>query len=133
NKADGPLEAAAGRAAADYRNAVHYLRPRSRNWQVEVETCSALEGRGIDKLWRAAERFGEVMGASGELQARRAEQARKWLWSEAAENLFSILKENSSIRRQMQDLESQVSAGRKSARVAADELIESFWQGARKS
>ncbi|MBM3347404.1 MAG: methylmalonyl Co-A mutase-associated GTPase MeaB, partial [Betaproteobacteria bacterium] len=47
NKADGPLEAAAGRAAADYRNAVHYLRPRSRNWQVEVETCSALEGRGI--------------------------------------------------------------------------------------
>lgn len=133
NKADGPLEAVAGRAAADYRNAVHYLRPRSRNWQVEVETCSALEGRGIDKLWQAAQRFGEVMGASGELQARRAGQARKWLWSEAAENLFSILKEDGGIRRQMLDLEGQVSSGRKSARVAADELIESFWKGVRKS
>lgn len=130
NKADGPLEAAADRAAADYRNALHYLRRRSSNWEVAVETCSALENRGIDRLWAQMERYRDAMTASGELQVHRARQANKWLWNEAAENLFSILKEDGAVRSRMQLLEEQVSSGRMSARVAADELVRKFLKGA---
>ena len=129
NKADGALEAVATRAAADYRNAVHYLRPRSPNWQVAVETCSALENRGVDKLWTIVEQFRSTMIASGELQSHRAEQARKWLWSEAAENLFSLLKEDGRMQLRMSELEDAVASGKTSARVAADELMGTFWKG----
>ena len=133
NKADGALAAAAGRSAADYRNAVHYLRPRSPNWQVAVETCSALEHRGIDELWAVMQRFCDTMKGSGELQAHRAEQARRWLWSETAENLFTVLKEDGRIISRMLELEEQVASGRMSARVAADELIDTFWKGVRET
>ena len=131
NKADGALEAVATRAAADYRNAVHYLRPRSPNWQVAVETCSALEQRGIDKLWEIIERFTRAMLDSGELQSHRTEQARKWLWSEAAENLFSVLREDLRVQRRMSELENAVASGQMSARVAADQLIATLWKGMR--
>ena len=47
----------AGRAAADYRNALRYLRQRSARWEVPVETCSALENRGIGEIWALVERF----------------------------------------------------------------------------
>ena len=43
NKCDGEMKAAAGRAAADYRNALRFLQRRSAHWEVPVETCSALE------------------------------------------------------------------------------------------
>src|SRR5205809_622347 len=42
NKADGVLEATARSTAAEYANAVHFLRPRSASWPVRVLTCSAL-------------------------------------------------------------------------------------------
>jgi len=51
NKADGELKALAGRSAADYRNALRLLHPRSANWKVEVQTCSARDGRGIAEVW----------------------------------------------------------------------------------
>ena len=57
NKADGEMSAAAERAAADYRNALHFLRPRSAHWSVPVATCSALEGRGIDQIWKLVDRL----------------------------------------------------------------------------
>lgn len=133
NKADGPMEAAANRAAADYRNAVHYLRPRSPNWEVAVETCSALQNLGIDSLWSRIEQYRDAMTASGELLVHRAEQARRWLWSESAESLFAVLKEDGRIRSRMLELEQQVSSGRMSARVAADELVKQFWKGVRET
>ena len=47
NKADGELAAAAGRAAADYANAVRLLPPGHEGWQPPVLTCSARTGTGI--------------------------------------------------------------------------------------
>lgn len=133
NKADGPLEGVAARAAADYRNAVHYLRPRHKNWSVAVETCSALEQRGIDRLWSIMQRFQDAMGASGELSTRRAEQSRRWLWSEVSDNLISALRADASLSTRMHSLEEMVSSGRVSARVAADQIVAEFWKGIRRT
>src|ERR1700756_2338483 len=44
NKADGDLAAAAERTAADYANALHFLRSRTEGWEVRVERASALLG-----------------------------------------------------------------------------------------
>jgi LAO/AO transport system kinase len=129
NKADGPLEVVASRAASDYRNAVHYLRPRHKTWSVAVETCSALEQRGIDRLWGIMQNFESVMKSGGELAARRAEQARRWLWGEVSENLLSVLRGDAMLSMRMRSLEEMVSSGKVSARVGADEIIAEFWKG----
>jgi len=128
NKADGEMSAAAERAAADYRNALRFLRPRSAHWEVPVTTCSALEGRGIDRVWALIGKFREAMTASGDLKANRAAQARRWLWSETAEHLMTRLREDPRVRERILPLEQAVSEGRLSPRVAAQELVTQFWK-----
>ncbi len=128
NKADGDLCAAAERAAADYRNALHFLRPRSAHWVVPVATCSALQGSGIDRIWALVEEYRQVMTSSGDLQAKRAAQARRWLWSETAEQLMARLREDPAVRERVQALEQAVSAGTVSPRVAAQQLVTRFWK-----
>lgn len=126
NKADGDLAAAAQRSAADYRNALRFLRPRTARWQVSVETCSALEGKGIDRVWQVIGEYRATMTASGDLKAARAEQARKWLWSETAEALLESLKSDPEVARQVAELEQAVAAGRTAPRVAAQALVDQF-------
>jgi len=128
NKADGAMTAAAERAATDYRSALRFLRPRSARWEVPVATCSALEGRGIDRIWSLIGEFRATMTASGDLQANRAAQARRWLWSETAENLLARLREDPAVRRHLQSLEEAVGAGQVSPRVAAEQLVTRFWK-----
>ena len=131
NKADGELATAAERSAADYRNALRFLRPRSVRWQVPVETCSALEGRGIDRIWTLIEKYRDTMQASGDFTAARASQARRWLWSETAESLLALLREDPAAAARMQTLEQAVTAGKLSPRVAAQELVQNFWKDGR--
>ena len=128
NKADGDLAAAAQRAAGDYQSALRFLRPRSARWEVPVETCSALEGRGIDEIWTLIEQYRATMTASGDLGAARAAQARRWLWNETVESLMALLREDPLVRQRIQELEEAVAAGRVSPRVAARELVHNFWK-----
>ncbi|MEQ1801348.1 MAG: methylmalonyl Co-A mutase-associated GTPase MeaB [Gammaproteobacteria bacterium] len=128
NKADGEMTAAAERAAADYRSALRFLRPRSARWEVPVATCSALEGRGIDRIWSLIGEFRTAMTASGDLQANRAAQSRRWLWSEMAENLLARLREDPAVRQRIAALEAAVGAGQLSPRVAAEQVVTRFWK-----
>jgi LAO/AO transport system kinase len=129
NKADGELSAAAQRSAADYRNALRFLRARSLHWEVPVETCSALEGRGVDHIWQLIGKFRATMSANGELARHRAEQSRQWLWTETAEAVVARLREDPAVAARLQTLEQSVMRGEISPRVAAEELAAQFAQG----
>ncbi len=131
NKADGDLAAIAQRSAADYRNALRFLRPRSVRWEVPVETCSATEGQGIDRIWALIEKYRDTMQASGDFSAARAGQAQRWLWSETAESLLALLRVDPETATRMQALEQAVAAGELSPRVAAQELVQNFWKDGR--
>ena len=63
--------------AADYAHALHLVRSDDDGAIDRVRTCSALLGEGIDELWDAVEELVAAARASGELDARRAEQARR--------------------------------------------------------
>lgn len=132
NKADGELSAVADRAAADYRNALRLLQPRWEDWEVKVETCSALEGRGIHSIWAVVEAFRSQRTASGELARARAEQSVAWLWSELSENLLDLMRQDDALRKRIAALEKAVANGDSSPRVAAFQLIDEFWQRGKK-
>ena len=126
NKADGELEAAAGRAAAEYQGALQLLRPARPNWHPPVLQCSALTGRGIAEVWRTIGNFREVLGQSGGLEAKRAAQARAWMWSEVNDTLTAALRAAPEVARQLAALEAEVMAGRLAPTAAARRLLEAF-------
>ena len=126
NKADDELKALAGRSAADYRNALRLLHPRSVNWKVEVQTCSARDGEGIAEVWELVLKHRGVLAASGELKTRRALQARDWMWSEVSDSLIDALQNDQAVREQIPILEAAASEGRIPPTIAARQLLELF-------
>ena len=126
NKADGDLKHAAARSVADYRGALGFLHPRHPDWKVPVESCSAVEGQGIDAIWSSIEKYRDTMTANGEFERRRAAQAKAWLWSEVSETLLESLRGDDEIRRQVTALEQAVADGKTSPWVAAQQLVETF-------
>jgi LAO/AO transport system kinase len=126
NKADGELLAAANRAAADYRRALQLIMPASPDWRVPVLQCSALTGEGIAEIWQAVERYRKALGASGALAARRAEQARAWLWSELSEGLLALLREDARVTALLTETERAVASGRLSPSAGARRLLAAF-------
>jgi LAO/AO transport system kinase len=126
NKADGELEKLARSSAAEFRHALRLLHPRSTHWQVEVRTCSAIEGDGIAEAWDTVLRHQEALASSGELQQRRAEQARAWMWAEVQDSLIADLREDPGVRDCLPDLEAAAAEGRLPAAAAAERLLDTY-------
>jgi LAO/AO transport system kinase len=126
NKDDGELATVAHRTAADYQHALHLVRPRTDAWQPRVLRCSALAGNGIGDVWAAVDEHRRVTAASGDLERRRAEQARAWMWSEVTETLLDELRRAPEIAALAETLEREVADGRISATAAAQRLLAAF-------
>lgn len=128
NKADGDLKAAANRAEADYRNAIGLLAKRWESWDVPVMSCSALEGTGISEVYAALRAFFAAHQASGQLETRRQEQSKSWLWQETSEILLNWLQSDSETAACATALERDVAAGKILPTVAAYRLAQAFHQ-----
>ncbi len=126
NKADDDLQSLAGRSAAEYRAALRLLHPRSADWKVEVQTCSARDGTGIGEAWESVLRHRQVLESTGELERRRAAQARGWMWSEVHDSLITALQGDPEVRQRIPELEAAASDGRIPPTTAARQLLDIF-------
>jgi LAO/AO transport system kinase len=126
NKADGELAAAAQRACADLRTAVHLLRPKRPGWEVEVRTGSALTGDGIPELWDAIVTAHQRLRDDGTLEPLRGQQATAAMWSEVIDTLTDQLRAHPGVRERLVELEAAVRAGQLSPTAAAHDVLEHF-------
>ncbi|MDR3517571.1 MAG: methylmalonyl Co-A mutase-associated GTPase MeaB [Azospirillaceae bacterium] len=126
NKADGDLMAAARQAVADYRHALTLLRAGRAGWRVPVLSGSAITGQGIDAIWDEIAAFADAMRAGGHFEARRAEQARSWLWSEILGNLEAAFRSDPAVAADLSRDEAAVIAGRVAPPTAARALLARF-------
>lgn len=126
NKSDGDQQAVASRTVSDYQMALHFLHPRSRNWQARVQALSALNNQGVNEVWQTVEEYREALGKAGEIESRRAAQSRAWMWSETAGALLTELKENSAVKSLVDQLERDVMQGKTTPTIAARKLIDAF-------
>jgi LAO/AO transport system kinase len=120
------LAAAAGRAAAEYANAIKLLQPGTGDWQPPVLTCSARTGTGIAEIWDEVGRFRAAFGPSGAIAEKRARQARAWMWNGVSENLLARLKAHPQVAARIADLEAGVMAGTLTPAAAARALLQAF-------
>ena len=128
NKADGGLAGAAGRTAAEYRNAFRLLAGSDAGWRVEVRTCSALTGAGIAEAWSSIERYRDWYEATGARSRRRSEQARAWLWSEITDSVRAAVEAREDLRRLVESLEGDVAVGRIPAATAAQRVTDAAFE-----
>lgn len=126
NKADGDLAAAADRTRQAYANALHLLRPTNPDWQPPVLACSALRRLGMEDIWERIAQYHSLMTANGRIAARRAEQARAWMWSEIGETLLARFRTHPTVRGRLKEFEAQVTGGTITPGHAAGRLLAAF-------
>ena len=79
NKADGDNIERAKIARRQYETAFHLLSPPYRSWSPPVVTCSAVTMDGLENILQIILEHRDRLSQSGELQAKRKEQAAEWL------------------------------------------------------
>lgn len=126
NKADGDNIKRANQAAAEYRAALHILKPQSATWAPPVITYSALTGQGVADLWKQAEKYREQMSATGEFAAKRREQQVTWMWAMLEDRLFAQLRSDPKLKAKLPQLEKAVAAGTLSPMLAVEEIAEAM-------
>lgn len=123
NKADGDLLPKARLAAADYRMALHLMRPRHIEWQPQVQMVSALLNEGIDTVWTAIQEFRAKLEATGAFQAQRRHQAESWLLRELQDGLLDWLRHDQAIAQELPRLQKAVGAGKTTPHAAARKIL----------
>jgi LAO/AO transport system kinase len=125
-KDDGEWREAVARTVADYRSALHLLRPLTRHWITEVIPVSSLTPSGLDTVWSAIERHQLAMQAAGVREARRHEQAFAALWSELSDQLISALRRHPRVLAELTTIESAVRGGTMTPMAGSRRLIQLF-------
>ena len=121
-KADGALAAPAAHAKADFEAALS-LHAGEGPWTPCVIACSSVEGTGLDEIADAVERHRAAMAAAGALEARRAAQARAWLWREVEESLMARLRADGRLAPAVEALEAEVTAQTLTPAAAARRIV----------
>jgi len=95
----------------------------SANWDPPVLTVSALEGRGMDEVWKTIQDHHTRLDASGELAARRRAQQQDWLWSMLRDGLEEHFRARGDVQRLLPELESAVRDAKITPTEAARRLL----------
>jgi LAO/AO transport system kinase len=122
NKADidpGATELARTQIA----NALSMLPQRAGGWTPRVVKLSALQGDGVDAVWREAERCRETMSAAGALAAKRKGQALDWLAALLEHELKSRFYRHPAVKQELAAVRAAVAAGSLTPAAAAAKLL----------
>ena len=129
NKADGATAALAERTRHDYAGALSLLRRGVEGWQPKALLASAIEARGIAEVWAAILEHRALLEATGQLESRRRDQSRAWLWKLVEEGMARAFRERPGMRTAIEREEAAVADQTRTATAAARALLERFFQG----
>jgi len=123
NKADIDPRATAV-AHAQWRNALHMLRPASPNWSPPVLTASALHKEGIVDFWAAIEKYRSTLTPTGEFAAKRRHQSLSWMWQLIDSGLRQHFRHHPRVRENLFALTQSVEQGHTTPAAAAYALLD---------
>jgi len=126
NKAEGDNRPRADLARQQYVNALHILKPKSRNWQVPVQMISALNSEGVAEVWQMIDSYREAMQKSGEFDDKRRLQASDWMWSLVMDGLREQFMGDRQVAGLVASVQEAVANGVTTPGAAARRLLEAF-------
>jgi LAO/AO transport system kinase len=129
NKADGDNVQKANLAKTEYFNALHLFPPPESGWTPVVQTCSSRTGEGIARVWSTVEDFCSFTKMNGSFARRRMEQNRQVLFETIEESLKTSFFSRKEISHQLKKIETAVINGKMNPYVAAQQLLEKYFEG----
>ncbi len=126
-KADGENTTRAEVARSQYQGAMRLFPMPDSQCRPEAYTCSSLEKRGLEEVWKGVETFIETTKANGYFIANRHRQLKYWMYETINDTLKSDFYLNEKIEKIIGDYEQRVLETRISSFVAAKELLNKYF------
>jgi len=123
NKADGDNLVRTEIARKEYQAAMNMLMPNSPNWSPPVLTCSAVEGTGIDGIWKTILEHRRKLTDCGEMAKKRKTQDLDWMAFLVDEGLRHWFYTSPHVREALATLRRDVEEKKTSPTAAADNLL----------
>lgn len=128
NKADGINKLLAEQARREYDGFLHTIKPSTKGWHSKAYTCSALENKGIDELWKAIKSFQSSTKASGAWAERRRVQIKQWMHTLIAGELNRYFYDHPYVQTHLNEWEQRSMEGLVTPAEAAEVLCRSVFQ-----
>ncbi|PID60333.1 MAG: methylmalonyl Co-A mutase-associated GTPase MeaB [Ignavibacteriae bacterium] len=128
NKADGSNLQRAKIARAEFANAIHYLQPYIKGWTPKVLTSSALENKGIDKIWEMILEFVEFTKKENIFEKQRKGQALEWMHSLIKESIINQFYSNPDVSKEISAIEKALTSDEIRATSAAELLLNKYFK-----
>jgi LAO/AO transport system kinase len=109
---------------AQWRNALHMLRPASPNWSPPVIALSALHKQGIVEFWAEVEKYQATLKPTGEFAAKRQHQALSWMWQLIDSGLRQHFRHHPRVQENLPAYTRSVEAGHTTPAAAAYALLD---------
>jgi len=110
NKMDGKLEKQAEETLKQYQQASSLFQNES-GWATPLIGMSALNSKGIDKLWQLVEDFSDHSINSGFFQKNRQDQNISWFEDQIRNEFFDRILSNALLSKSFKQLKQQVQVG----------------------
>lgn len=124
NKVDGDNLKAGQLAKKEYQRALHLFPKNENNWQVPVETISALSLDGMPTIWQQMTDYLKLTQTNGWLDKLRIEQKIKWLTEALRIKLEDQFYQRSGAKDQLQALQNKIASDEISIRAAVNQLLD---------
>jgi LAO/AO transport system kinase len=126
NKAEESNASAARHAKREYMAALRLMRGTHPDWKPPVLMVSALHNQGLDVLWEKILEHRALLERTQQLEVKRREQTRRWMWSMVDDRLLRALREHPQVAALAADLEEKWLAGQITATLGAEALLKAF-------
>jgi LAO/AO transport system kinase len=126
NKCDGSNVERAEAARVSFKNALALFPPTESGWKPYAETCSAIEGNGIRKVWKMVEDYIRFARENGYLEHLRTQQAKYWMYETINQNLLDSFYKSETMEKLIEQTEQRVLNNELSSFTAAYELLKLY-------
>ena len=124
NKADGDRAIEAEGAAKELSAALHLVAGSAHGWDPPVLTCSALEERRLDDVWRHLAAHRVHLEHAGTFDEHRRRQEVDWMWATIDDQLLARFRSRPDVRDRVAALEEAVRNREITATAAARQLLD---------
>jgi len=132
NKCDGDNVDKCHMAATNFQNALHFFPMPDSGWQPKVLCYSGFYGIGIKEVWDMIYQYVDFVKQNGYFDYRRNEQSKYWMYETINEHLRLNFYNNPAIEQKLQEAERSVLGGLQTSFMAAQGLLESYFEGLKK-
>ncbi len=125
-KADGDNLARAKLAATEYRRAMHLLPPHPGGWVPKTDICSAMDGTGMENVWKIIEDYHQHAVQNNYFSEKRKAQSVYWLEETIHDEIKKLFFRNKEVAAVYPNYKAQLLEGKITSYKAAAELIKLF-------